>query len=285
MKNYFQDSNNLVDKKSNTLHEEDLDHIDNDIDYSIVKYPCRIAVYDDLLSTPRVIIIEAKETAAYLDEIEIQTYKIIEEQGGSFSFMVIRELVENFIHASFIEPTISIMEKGNKIRFTDQGPGIVDISLAQKVGITSATEPMKKYIRGVGSGLPIVKQYLEQTGGTLYIENNIKRGTVITITAFEAPGFGTVNGRHEVEDNEPKYPVLTSKEIQILELSADLSSVGPTDLNSYLDIPVSTAYRQLKSLEDKGYLLAQKDGDKKRTITQQGIIYLKEVHRKNLNGK
>ena len=40
--------------------------------------------------------------------------------------MVIREIVENFIHAHFVEPIISILDGGNTIRFADQGPGIED---------------------------------------------------------------------------------------------------------------------------------------------------------------
>ncbi len=277
MKNYFNSNEEHVEKDENL--EKEGENLEN-INYSAAKYPCRIAVYDDLLSTPRIITIEAQETSAYLDKIQLETYKVIENFGGSFSFMVIRELVENFIHASFIEPTISIMDRGNKIRFTDQGPGISDISLAQKVGVTSATAPMKKYIRGVGSGLPIVKQYLEHSGGTFQIENNIKRGTVITICAHENAGLGTINGREEQQVQEPDYPVLNSKEMQVLQLCLELGALGPTELNTYLDIPVSTAYRQLKTLEEKGYLLADTDGDKKRVITQKGKTYLENVRLK-----
>ena len=42
--------------------------------------------------------------------------------------MVIREIVENFVHAHFAEPIISILDGGDTIRFADQGPGI-DLSL------------------------------------------------------------------------------------------------------------------------------------------------------------
>ena len=275
MKNYFE---NINEESENFENSEKTDEKLLNSDFTKAQYPCRIAIYDDLLSTPRIITIEAQETSAYLDKIQLETYKAIESFGGSFSFMVIRELVENFIHASFIEPTISILDRGNKIRFTDQGPGISDISLAQKVGVTSATTPMKQYIRGVGSGLPIVKQYLEHSGGTLQIENNIKRGTVITISAHKDPGLGTINGRNQESNTEPNYPVLNSKEMQILELAEKLGALGPTELNAYFNTAVSTAYRQLKSLEEKGYLIADTEGDKKRLITQKGKIYIKNVH-------
>ena len=41
---------------------------------------------------------------------------------------------------------------------------------------------MKKYIRGVGSGLPYAQQYMEDHGGTLTIEDNINCGTIVTIS-------------------------------------------------------------------------------------------------------
>ena len=42
---------------------------------------------------------------------------------------------------------------------------------------------MKSYIRGVGSGLPIVKEYLDFTHGTITIEDNLGSGSVVTISA------------------------------------------------------------------------------------------------------
>ena len=41
---------------------------------------------------------------------------------------------------------------------------------------------MKRYIRGVGSGLPYAQQYMEDHGGTLTIEDNMNAGTVVTIS-------------------------------------------------------------------------------------------------------
>ena len=41
---------------------------------------------------------------------------------------------------------------------------------------------MKQYIRGVGSGLPYVQQYMTDRGGSLTIEDNISGGTIVTIS-------------------------------------------------------------------------------------------------------
>lgn len=161
-----------------------------------VRHPARIAVYDDPSAAPRVVIVEPKDVRAYLEEITLQVSQLSANQGGAIPFMVIREIVENFIHAYFMEPTISILDRGNTIRFSDQGPGISQKDLALQYGTTSATEEMRRYIRGVGSGLPYVHQYMVDKGGSLKIEDNISGGTVVTIstspaapqpTPFQAP--------------------------------------------------------------------------------------------------
>ncbi len=145
-------------------------------------FATRIAVYDDMLSTPRVIAIEPKDIRSYLEEITNTVYRCMKEQGGGLTLMVIREIVENFIHAHFVEPIISILDSGNTIRFADQGPGIQDKERAFEFGITSANREMKRYIRGTGAGFPMVQQYLEALGGAISIEDNLGTGTVVTVT-------------------------------------------------------------------------------------------------------
>ena len=149
---------------------------------SVVRHPARIAVYDDASAAPRVVVIEPKDVRAYLEEITLQVSQLAQGQGGSIPFMVIREIVENFIHAFFMEPTISILNHGNTIRFSDQGPGIQEKERALQYGTTSATEEMRRYIRGVGSGLPYAQQYMLDKGGRLEIEDNIAGGTIVTIS-------------------------------------------------------------------------------------------------------
>lgn len=147
-----------------------------------VSHATRIAVYDDMLSTPRVLVIEAKDVRTYLEEITNTVYRCMKEQGGGISLMVIREIVENFIHAHFVEPIISILDGGQTIRFADQGPGIDDKELAFEFGVTSADREKKRYIRGTGAGFPMVQQYLENAGGAISIEDNLGQGTVVTVS-------------------------------------------------------------------------------------------------------
>lgn len=162
----------------------------------VVRHPARIAVYDDAAAAPRVVVVEPKDVRAYLEEITLQVTQLAQGQGGSIPFMVIREIVENFIHAYFMEPTISILDHGNTIRFSDQGPGIREKHRALQYGTTSATEDMRRFIRGVGSGLPYAQQYMVDKGGSLKIDDNIAGGTVVTISAVaQAP------------EQAPAYPV------------------------------------------------------------------------------
>lgn len=153
----------------------------------VVRYPARIAVYDDVSAAPRVVVIEPQDVRPYLDEITATVSRLAKEQGSTVPFMVIREIVENFIHSFFRQPTISILDGGNTLRFSDQGPGIKEKNRALQFGTSSATEEMRRYIRGVGSGLPYVQQYMQDKGGALTIEDNISTGTVVTISAVRPP--------------------------------------------------------------------------------------------------
>lgn len=147
-----------------------------------VDYPARVAVYDDAAAAPRVVVVAPSDVRTYLEEITKTVNALAKEQGGMIPFTVIRECVENLIHAYFCSPTVSILDSGNTIRFSDLGPGIKDKRLAMEYGTSSATEEMKRYIRGVGSGLPYASQYMEDKGGTLTIEDNIGGGCVVTIS-------------------------------------------------------------------------------------------------------
>ncbi len=170
---------------------------------SEVHNPARIAVYDDAAAAPRVVVVEPQDVRSYLEEITATVNKLSHEQGGNIPFMVIREIVENFIHAYFQAPTITILDGGNTIRFSDQGPGIKEKNLALEYGTSSATEEMKHYIRGVGSGLPYAQQYMEDKGGSLEIEDNISGGTVVTISTRRASEAREVSGGGE-KDAEPQ---------------------------------------------------------------------------------
>lgn len=158
-------------------------------DYSFVSTVSNIAVYDDALSGPRVIKIQPADTASYIEALAATIYQNSQDLGGSISYTIIREVSENFIHAQFKEVLVTIRDHGDTIIFADHGPGIPFKDKAQMPGFSSAVEPMRNYIRGVGSGLPIVREYLGMSHGTITIEDNLDgTGTVVTISVAEKAG-------------------------------------------------------------------------------------------------
>lgn len=191
-------------------------------DYTHVNSIARIALYDDLLSAPHVTEIQPAPTGEFIENLATNVYQQSKAAGGTIPYTVIREVSENFIHARFQEATVSILDNGCTIRFADQGPGIACKDRAQLPGFTSATEPMKSYIRGVGSGLPIVKEYLDFTHGTISIEDNLGSGSVVTISAHgskpELPKeleLQQSNEEHESTPHEgmvPRYKVAAETE-------------------------------------------------------------------------
>lgn len=174
--------------------------------------PTRIAVYDDMLMPPRVVMVEPSDIRSYLSEITKTVYELAFQHCSEWSFQVIRELVENLIHASFMEPTISILDGGKTIIFSDHGPGIPNKQAALKPSFSSATAQMKRYIRGVGSGLPIVEEWLRMHHGNLTIEDNLGHGTSVTVSLLQkdepSQTRNTDNGNVTVVDRPPTmgYP-------------------------------------------------------------------------------
>lgn len=267
------------------------------IDYSYVSSPARIALYDDMLSSPRIIDISPAETGEFIGTLSAEIYNQAQQLGGSIPYTVISQVTENFIHAAFKEMVISIFDSGNTIRFTDQGPGISDKEKAQQPGYSSATREMKNYINGVGSGLPIVREYLETKHGTIHIEDNLNSGAVVTISLVE---------EKPVEDNDfvvqhfhddkmmiepsPYDPIasykdpykgsidsnrslqlivssLSKREVSIIYLFKNNDVWGITDISKETGIPASSTSNLLSKLEQMGILI--KVG-KKRALTDLG---------------
>jgi anti-sigma regulatory factor (Ser/Thr protein kinase)/DNA-binding transcriptional ArsR family regulator len=236
-----------------------------------VKFPARIAVYDDAAAAPRVLIIDPSDVRNYLEEITQTVTKLSHEQGGSIPFMVIREIVENLIHAYFIEPAISILPGGNTIRFSDQGPGIKEKDRAMEYGTTSATEDMKRYIRGVGSGLPYANQYLLDKGGSLLIEDNMARGTVVTISMeqhvkkepIQSMSPETENALPLVSDAALKFPKISTRGKKILKYLRSHELVGPKELIATYGYSAATWSRELRALDEDGITIKERDGQKR----------------------
>ena len=253
-----------------------------------------IAVYDAPASAPRVVEIAAESPAGYIESLSTRVYQLMGEKGGKIPYTVIRELAENLIHADFAEPVISILDNGSTLRFADQGPGIPNKEKAVLPGFTTASGEMKCFIRGVGSGLPIVSDFLQVSGGSLLIEDNLGSGAVVTITSQpacpdSAPRADHAEARHgqgidlvsageenlTFELGPPTAPPrLSTRQKQVLALVLESGAAGPSIVSKELGVGLSTAYRDLASLEDIG-LISSTGG--KRALTERGMSFLDDV--------
>lgn len=229
-------------------------------DYHYINSPARIAIYDSLKTAPRVIQVQGGPTHEYIEHIASLTYKNAKEAGGMIPYTVIREVSENFIHAKFNEVVVSIFDQGNTIRFADQGPGIKHKDLVQEPGFSSAIEPMKRYIRGVGSGLPIVKDYLSTSHGHIEIKDNVNQGSVVTISL--------VASRTSDEEIEAlQVPDLTENEAAVLKALLPNKTLGVSEVSKETGIAVASVHTAFSKMEEAG--LVEKV-NKKRTLTAHG---------------
>lgn len=206
-------------KKSGDVNPPSAVSKEEPFDYAMVKTIARIAIYDDFLSAPRVVSIEPADTGQFIENISSRTYELASSCGGSIPYTVIREVAENFIHAQFQNIIVSIFDKGNTIRFADQGPGIENKRKALEPGFTSAIEPMKKYIRGVGSGLPIVREWLSLSNGTISIDDNLTSGAVITIS-LSKDGYLK---QHPIEEAQESKQMFVNSEQTSVSLAAPVA--------------------------------------------------------------
>ncbi len=270
----------------------------------------RIAIYDNMKSIPRIIDFSYGSIRGFLDEVPQKTYHFSHELGGKIPYTIIKEVVENLIHADFNEVIITIMQNGNHIVVSDQGPGIIEKEKALLPGYTSATKSMKKYIRGVGSGLPIVKETIFFSGGSVDIADNIQKGTVVSLRidnenvintvlaqgdrgdlSFARPGDVLIKETKQDAEQKTNAPVpkkdktvekqagedfdnlkLSLRQIKILSLVLELDETGPSKIAKELGFSLSTSYRDLISLEEAGLL--RMTGSGKRQLTDMGKKYL-----------
>jgi histidine kinase/DNA gyrase B/HSP90-like ATPase len=239
----------------------------------------RVAIYDSPLAPPQVISLSSEDFDQLVGDLASRTYAYARERGGRIPFVVIKEIVENLIHAYFQNAVVTIMEDGNTIRISDQGPGIRDKERAFLPGFTTATREMRRFIKGVGSGLPVAREQLAFLGGAISIEDNLEHGTVVTLRVGPPPIVSPPPpaATTPVPPQPQALPRLTDRQRKVLLLVAELGSAGPSTIGKELGISQSTAFRELTALEQL-HLLAPR-GPGKRTLTEEGIAYMGNVYK------
>ena len=189
--------------------------------------------------------------------------------GGRLPSLAVRELVGNIAHAGVEDAVISILDGGNTLRVSDRGPGIPDKERALLPGFTTAGPRLRGTIRGVGSGLGLVRESLGAVEGTLEIDDNLAGGTVVTARVPRPSEAAQVPGEGE------ERTTLSARQLRALLLIVELGPVGPTPLARELGISASTAYRDLVSLEEGEFVQTEQGG--LRTVTEQGLTYIQTV--------
>ena len=248
----------------------------DEFDYSYVPNTARIAVYDDMKMPPHIIEILPAATSDFIEHLATCINDEKMKLGGKIPYSAIREVAENFIHAQFSEIVVSILDNGNTIRFCDQGPGIEDKEKVTLPGYTSAIEPMKHYILGVGSGLPRVKEYMDFTGGRITIEDNIKTGSVVTISLVKDQQSQATQAQVQQELTQTQtnteltipLPPLNEREKEALKYFYSEGTLGVTDLCKLQGLSNSSSFSLMKRMQEHG--LIENTINKKRAITSYG---------------
>ncbi len=243
-------------------------------------YSARLAIYDGARTPPRVEDVIGRDGRVFVSDLGSLCYSLARDLGGSIPYLVVREIIENLAHASFREAVVVIADGGNTIRVSDQGPGIPDKERVFEPGFSTATASMKSLMRGVGSGLPLVRECLGFEGGSVTIEDNVASGAVVTLRLpAERPEGLELAPIADPPPEERGGPTdaLTLRQKKVLSLVMEVGSVGPTLVARELAVGLSTAYRDLALLETAGLLAA--DGDGQRVLTHRGIEYLDALFR------
>ena len=269
----------------------------------------RIAVYDARTAAPRIEEVFGDAPHELIERLSARVYQVGRDAGGSIPYVVIRELTENLVHADFRDVVVSVLDSGRVVRFSDAGPGIRDVDRAMRPGFSTATVEMRRYIKGVGSGLPIASECMGFDGGSIHIETNLSGGAVVTargalvltpdmegtvVADSQLPQEGpalTIGARARAggirmaEERDPGHadevpaPVpassahrLTDRQKRTLLLVMEVGAVGPSGVSRELSVALSTAHRDLAFLEAEGFIRANSTG--KRALTALGVTYI-----------
>jgi hypothetical protein len=258
----------------------------------------RLAIYDSMRAAPRVEEVYGDSPLELIERLSARVYQVARDAGGPVPYMVVRELTENLVHAGFADVVVSIMDDGHVVRFSDAGPGIADPDRALRPGFTTATADMRRYMRGVGSGLPIARECMTFAGGVLAIDRNLSGGAVVTASALEArpessapsaavPSAGVPERTMDVAPGDPDRGAtpasrpapmarrLSDRQKQTLLLVMEVGSAGPTTVSRELTVALSTAHRDLAFLEREGLITGDPSG--KRKLTPLGVSYVESL--------
>jgi len=246
-------------------------------------FQCRIAVHEERIAPPRVILVDETDPRRFMREMCNRSFELAQSLGGVLPRVLFKELLDNLIHAGFQDPVITLSDRGNSLTVGDHGDGISSPEHAIQLGFSTGTRFLRNYIRGVGSGLPLVKEIIEKMGGSLVIDRNLHRGALLRVTLnttqldkLEAQGIPSLDqqsfrftSRPSLSSSFTEDVILSDREKHVLLLLGETETVGPSKVAKELDISLSTAHRDLARLERRSLLQSLPNG--KKRLTEKGM--------------
>lgn len=236
-----------------------------------VRFSARVVLYDSPKAQPEIETLEALTAEQFVEALAARVHELARGAGGNISYSPLREVIENLVHADFKDPIVTIDQDGNRVRVSDHGSGIKDPEKACERGFTTATGSALAIIKGVGNGLAYCKEILASVGGGIELESNIGAGTVVTLWVPK------VSSELIVSEDDAELPKidLSDRQKKVLFLVMELGEAGPSQVASELRISLSSAYRDLRQLEEAG--LIRSDGEGKRGLAALGVKYLEMI--------
>lgn len=248
----------------------------------------RLAVYETDRSHPAVYDVTAADPGALLAELASRTLWWLARRTSPLPREAVLAVVENLIHAHFLGATVAVLPDGS-VQVSDRGPGIADKERALRTGFSTATAEMRRYIRGVGSGLPVALRLMQSIGGQLVLDDNLAGGTVVSLwtpravrdvrppaPAGAARGLSPVSASAggEAVGQQPLFAPgpamrLSPRQLRILCFLARHGPAGPSQVARQLSLSLTTAFRELTALEGLG--LARTEPGGKRRLTPAGL--------------
>ncbi len=195
-------------------------------------------------------------------------------EGGVLE--AVSEVAENLIHTTHRTMVVLVVQ-GEKLNliFSDNGPGIAHKELALQPGFTTATEEMRRCIKGVGLGLYRAEDIVRSAGGKMALSDNLNYGTVVRLELPLLPALerAPASAGHS-RLTQPELN-LSRRQNDVLFLLTEMGEAGPRLIASELKISASTAHRELLFLEKSGLIGASKSG--KRFLTSAARSYLQNL--------
>jgi DNA-binding CsgD family transcriptional regulator len=219
----------------------------------------RLVSWPSPTEEPRTVDIPLAPVNSFVERATQAVADAIERAGGRLPLGALRELIANLFHAHFRDVSIVVSAGGNEVLIADRGPGLADKEKALQPGYTTATDSLRRHIRGAGLGLPRAQRIAMAGGAQLVLDDNIGGGTVVRL----------VGSQVSPPPLAAEVAVLSEREKRVLLLLAEEGPGGPSLVAQGLDVSLSTAHRLLQRLEKLGLVVCNPKG--KRDVSPYAL--------------